>query len=101
MISTFQGGFVTRSVGLTTAKVPLRPNIKVVSGPDNPIRKITLWDDMNRPLPVSFARNTGRPVLEQDKSYLLVVELRDGDELKMLLQASGANPTGPLIVVVR
>ena len=40
-------------------------------------------------------------MLEQDKSYLLVVERRDGDELKLLLQASGANPTGPLIVVVR
>ena len=101
VISTFQGGFVTRSVGLTTAKVPLRPNIKVVSGPDNPVRKITLWDDTNRPVQVSFTHNTGRPVLEQDKSYVLVVELRDGDELKLVLQASGANPTGPLIVVVR
>jgi hypothetical protein len=101
VISTFQGGFVTRSVGLTTAKVPLRPNIKVVSGPDNPVRKITLWDDTNRPVQVSFTHNTGRSVLEQDKSYVLVVELRDGDELKLVLQASGANPTGPLIVVVR
>ncbi len=101
VISTFQGGFVTRSAGMTTAKVPLRPSIKVVERGANPIRKITLWDDMHRPVPVSFARNTGRPVLEQDKSYLLVVEQRDGDELKMLLQASGANQSGPLIVVVR
>lgn len=101
VISTFQGGFVTRSFGLSTAKVALRPNIKVVSSTDNPVRKITLWDDMNRPVQVSFTHNTGRPVLEQDKSYVLVVEPRDGDELKLLLQASGANPTGPLIVVVR
>ena len=78
----------------------MRPNIKVVD-PDNPVRKITLWDDMNRPVQASFTHNTGRPVLEQDKSYVLVVELRDGDELKLVLQASGANPTGPLIVVVR
>lgn len=101
VISTFQGGFVTRSVGLMTAKVPLRPSIKVVSGTDNPVRKITLWDDMNRPMQVSFTHNTGRPVLEQDKSYVLIVEPRDGDELKLVLQASGANPTGPLIVMVR
>ena len=74
---------------------PVATNIKVVDREANPIRKITLWDDMHRPLPVSFARNTGRPVLEQDKSYLLVVERRDGDELKMLLQASERKPDGP------
>ena len=61
VISTFQGGFVTRSVGLTTAKVPLRPNIKVVRPRDNPVRKITLWDDTNRPVQVSFTRNIGTP----------------------------------------
>jgi hypothetical protein len=100
VISTFQGGFITRS-GLATAKVPLRPNIKIVDRGASPIRKITLRDDTNRPLLASFARNVGRPVLEQDKSYLLIVERRDGDELKILLQASEANQAGPLIVVVR
>lgn len=100
VVSTFQGGFVTRSGGLATAKVPLRPSIKVVDRGTSPIRKITLLDDMNKPMPASFPRNMGRPVLAQDKSYLLVVERRDGDELKMLLQASEANQ-GPLIVVVR
>ena len=64
VISTFQGGFVTRSVGLATAKVPLRPNIKVVDRGASPIRKITLWDDTNRPLTANFARNMGRPMLE-------------------------------------
>jgi hypothetical protein len=101
VISTFQGGFVTRSVGLATAKVPLRPNIKVVDRGANTIRKITLRDEANRPLPASFVRNVGRPFLEQDKSYLLVVERRGGDELKVLLQASETNQAGPLIVVVR
>ena len=101
VISTFQGGFVTRSSGLATAKVRLRPNIKVVDLGADTIRKITLRDETNRPLPASFARNVARPVLEQDKSYLLVVERRDGDELKVLLQASEANQAGPLIVVVR
>ena len=43
----------------------------------------------------------GRPTLEEDKSYLLIVERRDGDDLKMLLHASDANQAGPLIVVVR
>jgi hypothetical protein len=101
VISTFQGGFVTRSSGLATAKVPLRPNIKVVDRGTNTIRKITLRDDANRPLPASFARNMGRPVLEQDKAYLLVVERIDGDDLKIVLQASESNQMGPLIVVVR
>ena len=101
VVSTFQGGFVTRSVGLATAKVPLRPNIKVVDRGASPIRKITLLDDTNRPLPASFARNMGRPILEQDRSYLLIVERRDGEDFKMLLQASEANQAGPLIVVVR
>ena len=100
VISTFQGGFVTRS-GLATAKVPLRPNIKVVDRGTSPVRKITLWDDANRPLTAKFARNMGRPTLEEDKSYLLIVERRDGDDLKMLLHASDANQAGPLIVVVR
>jgi hypothetical protein len=101
VISTFQGGFVTRSAGLAMAKVPLRPNIKVVDRGTNTIRRITLRDETNRPLPASFARNVGQPILEQDKSYLLVVERNDGDELKVLLQASKANQLSPLIVVVR
>ena len=91
---------MTRS-GLAIAKVPLRPNIKVVDRGTSPVRKITLWDDTNRPLTAKFARNMGRPTLEEDKSYLLIVERRGGDDLKMLLHASDTNQAGPLIVVVR
>jgi hypothetical protein len=101
VVSTFQGGFVTRSSGLATAKVSLRPNIKIVDRGGSPVRKITLLDNMNRPIQTTFAGNMGRPVFENGKSYVLVVERRDGDEFKMLLQASETTQAGPLIVVVR
>ena len=101
VISTFQGGVVTRNVALTTTNVPLRPSIKVVNRGSKPIRNITLWDDTRRTKLATFDRNSARPILGDGRSYLLVVEHSDGAELKMLLQASGATRTGPLIVVVR
>jgi len=101
VVSTFQGGFVTRNVALTTTDVPLRPSIKVVDRGSKAIRKIALWDNTHGTILATFDRNVARPVLEHGKSYLLVIEQSDGGELKMLLQASGATQTGPLIVVVR
>lgn len=101
VVSTFQGGFVTRNVTLTTTDVPLRPSIKVVDRGTKPIRKIALWDNMHRTILATFDGNVARPVLEHGKSYMLVIEQSNGGELKMLLQASGATQTGPLIVVVR
>jgi hypothetical protein len=100
LISTFQGGVVTRNA-FATANVPLRPNIRVIDRSTNPIRKVALWDSTQHKLLVNFERNTAQPVLDEGKSYLLVVERQDGGELKMLLQASGGAHTGPLIVVVR
>ncbi len=101
VVSTFQGGFVARNVGLATANVPLRPRIKVVNQGSKAIRKVALWDNLQRTTLATFDRNTAWPSLDEGKSYLLVVEQNDGNELKMLLQASRANQTGPLIVVVR
>ena len=101
VVSTFQGGFVTRAIALTTTNVPLRPSIKVVDRGTKPIRKITLWDDTQRTMVGTFDRNVARPLLDNGKSYLLVIEQSDGGELKMVLQASAATQTGPLIVVVR
>jgi hypothetical protein len=101
VVSTFQGGFVTRAIALTTTNVPLRPSIKVVDRGTKPIRKITLWDDTQQTMVGTFDRNVARPLLDNGKSYLLVIEQSDGGELKMVLQASAATQTGPLIVVVR
>jgi hypothetical protein len=101
VVSTFQGGFVTRNIALTTTDVPLRPSIKVVDRGTKAIRKIALWDDMQRTVLATFDRKMARPLLDNGKSYLLVIEQSDGSELKMLLQAREATRTGPLIVVVR
>jgi hypothetical protein len=100
VISTFQGGVVTRNA-LSTTNVPLRPSIKVVDRGAKPIRDVALWDSTQQTLLMKFERNTAQPVLDEGKSYLLVVQKHDGGELKMLLQASGGAHTGPLIVVVR
>ena len=43
----------------------------------------------------TFDRNVASPLLEEGKSYLLVVEQSDGSELKMLLQASASKPDRP------
>jgi hypothetical protein len=101
VVSTFQGGFVTRNITLTTTDVPLRPSIKVVDRGTKAIRKIVLWDHKLGTILATFDHNVARPALENGKSYLLVIEQSDGGELKMLLRASGATQTGPLIVVVR
>jgi hypothetical protein len=101
VVSTFQGGFVTRNVALMTTDVPLRPSIKVIDRGTKAIRKIALWDDMQQTILATFDRKMARPLLDHGKSYLLVIEQSDGGELKMLLQAREATRTGPLIVVVR
>jgi hypothetical protein len=100
LISTFQGGVVTRNA-FATANVPLRPSIKVIDRSTNPVRKVALWDSTQQTLLVNFDRNTAKPVLDDGKSYLLVVERQDGGQLKMMLQARGGTSIGPLIVVVR
>jgi len=101
VVSTFQGGFVSRTVALTTTRVPLRPTIKVVNGGTKAIRKIALWDAMQQKILVTFERNVARPILDDGRSYLLIVERTDGSELKMMLEAGTGTQTGPLIVVVR
>jgi hypothetical protein len=101
VVSTFQGGFVSRTVALATTRVPLRPTIKVVNDGTKAIRKIALWDAMQQTVLVTFDRNVARPILDDGRSYLLVVERTDGSELKMMLEAGKGTQTGPLIVVVR
>lgn len=100
VVSTFQGGIVSRTVAVTTTNVPLRPTIKVVNHGTKTIRQIALWDGMQQKMQVTFERNAARPMLVDGQSYLLVVERSDGSELKMMLQASAGTRTGPLFVVV-
>jgi hypothetical protein len=101
VISIFQGGIVSRSIVLTTAKVPLRPSIKIANDGTKEIRKITLWDAVQGKVLATFAGNVARPILDNGRSYLLVVERSDGSELKMIIEASTGTQTGPLILVAR
>jgi hypothetical protein len=104
VVSTLQGGFVSRNISVSSVSatnVPLRPSIKVVNNGTKTIRQIALWDSMRQTVLATFERNAARPLLEDGKSYLLVVEQGDGSELKMTLQAAAGTRTGPLIVVVR
>jgi hypothetical protein len=101
VISTLQGGFVTRNIAVTATNVPLRPSIKVVNHGTKTIRQVALWDSMRSATLATFERNAARPLLEDGKSYVLVVEQGDGTELKMTLQAVAGTRTGPLFVVVR
>jgi hypothetical protein len=101
MVSTFQGGLVSRNTGFKTMTVPLQPNIKIVNRGTQPIRQIALWDGEYRRILMTFDRNAARPLLDDGQSYHLVVERSDGSEFKMMLQGSAVTRTGPLIVVVR
>jgi hypothetical protein len=101
VVSTFQGGIVSRGTGMKTTNVPLRPNIKVVNRGAQPISKISLWDGDAQKLLLTFDRDAARPTLDEGQSYLLVVERNDGSEFKMLLKASAATQAEPLIVLLR
>jgi hypothetical protein len=103
LVSTFQGGIVSRNIAAaaTTTLVPLRPSIKVVNRGSRTIRKIALWDGSRQARLATFEHSVARPILDNAKSYLLVVELSDGSELTMILQANEATRTGPVFLVVR
>jgi hypothetical protein len=92
---------MTRNIALATTKVPLRPRIKIVNRGNKGIRRIELWDDKQRTMLTTFDRKgAARPVLDDGRSYLLVVEQSDGRELKVMLEASAENRADPLIFVV-
>jgi hypothetical protein len=101
VVSTFQGGIVSRTIAVTTTNVPLRPSIKVVNHGTKPIRQISLWDGLQQKMPVAFEHNAARPVLDDGQTYLLVIEQSDNSELKMMLRAVAGARSGPLIVVVQ
>ena len=101
LVSTFQGGVVTRSAGGPTVNVPLRPSIRIVNHGTQTIRRIALWDDLRQTVLMKFGGNTARPVFQNGEFYRLAVELSDGSELDLLLQAGASTVTAPLIVVVK
>jgi hypothetical protein len=101
VVSTFQGGIVSRGTGAKTTNVSLQPNIKVVNRGEQGIRRIALWDGDAQKLLVTFDRDAARPVLGEGQSYLLVVERNDGSEFKMMLKASAVTQAEPLIVLLR
>ena len=101
VVSTFQGGIVSRNIAFTTTDAPPRPTIKIVNRGTKAIRQISLWDAAQKKVPAVFERNMARPVLEEGQTYILVVELGDGSELKMMLRAVAGTRSGPLIVLVQ
>jgi hypothetical protein len=100
VVSTFQGGLVSRGAGVKALSVPLQPNIRVLNRGTQPIRKTVLWDGDARSIVMSFERDAARPTLNEGQFYVLVVERSDGSEFKMMLQASGDTRADPVIVVV-
>jgi hypothetical protein len=100
-MSLVQGGIVSRAITFTTVEVPLRPAIKVVNQGKSPIRQVALWDSAREKLLATFDGTVARPKLDADQSYQLVVDQGDGNESRLMLKASAASRTGPLIVTVR
>ena len=101
VVSTFQGGIVSRGTAMKTMSVPLRPSIAVVNRSAQPIRKIALWDSDSQRILMTFDRTAARPILDEGQSYLLVVERNDGSEVRVTLQPSASTQADPLILVVR
>jgi len=101
VISTFQGGIVSRSVTPTSpTQVSLQPTIKIVGGA-KPVRRIVLWDAAQEKSLATFEHSVARPKLEDGHTYVLVVERNDSSELKMPIQASAGTKSGPLIFITR
>jgi hypothetical protein len=100
VVSTFQGGLVTRAPAATAIIVPLRPSIKVVNHGTQAIRQIVLWDGRHQTILMNFDGSAARPIFNKGESYFLAVERSDGSELILKLRASGVVKTGPLILVV-
>jgi len=100
-VSTFQGGFLARSAGTAPTRVALRPSIKVVNRGAKALRTIALWDGAQQQVVATFERGTAWPMLDEGRSYVLIVGRSDGSQLKMKLVASATAETAPLILVIR
>jgi hypothetical protein len=105
VVSSFQGGFVARTVKTPLAKTPLanvalQPNIKLVNRGANGITGAALWDQTQQRIVWTFRQNAARPTLEEGQVYHLVVGRSDGSESKMTLRASAAASRSPRILVV-
>ncbi|SRR5712691_281680 len=98
VVTTVQGGFF-RSVERAT-KVALRPIIKIANRGTKSIRRTVLREGTSGTIVTTFDHNVGQPQLVEGQTYFLVIELGDGGEWKMMLQASAATDTRALIVVI-
>ena len=100
VVSTVQGGLVTRGPGAKALSVPLQPNIRIHNRGTQPIRKAILWDGDARNVLMKFEGDVARPMLHDGQFYLLIVERSDGSEFKMMLQANAETRGDPVILVV-
>jgi hypothetical protein len=101
VVSLFQGGTIARGGVLKTTNVPLQPSIKVVNRGTVPISRIALLDSEQQTVVGTFERHAARPVFDDGRSYVLVVERSDGSELRMLLRGNAKARPGPVFVVVQ
>ena len=100
VVSTIQGGLISRGASTAVKSVSLQPNIRVVNRGAQPIRQAVLWDGDARNILMRLERDAARPTLQDGQSYVLVVERGDGSEFKMTLQARADTGDDPVIVVV-
>ena len=100
VVSTFQGGLVSRAAGVKALSVPLQPNIRLLNRGTQPIRKVVLLDGDAKSILINFERDAARPTLQEGQFYVLLVERSDGSEFKMMLQASADTRADPVILVV-
>jgi hypothetical protein len=100
VVSTVQGGLVSRSAGVKALTVPLQPHIRLVNRGMQPIRKAVLQDGDAGNVVMRFEQDAARPTLQDGQAYVVVVERSDGSELKVLLQASGTTRADLVILVV-
>ncbi|HEY1365000.1 MAG TPA: hypothetical protein VGF60_22340 [Xanthobacteraceae bacterium] len=101
VVSRFQGGLLARGVVMQSIDVPLRPVVKVANRSKVPVSRISLWNGDEQNAIETFDRQAARPILEDGRAYVLVVQRADGSELKMMLKAGAARRTGPIIVVIQ
>jgi len=101
LVTTFQGGLVTRSPDVPAINVPLRTSIRVINRGTQTIRRVALWNTSRDAVLMNFNGNAAQSISQDGESRLLIIERGDGTELNLMLRAGAATETAPLIVIVQ
>jgi hypothetical protein len=102
VVSTVQGGIAFRSAGgPPSARVPLRPSIKLLNTGGLQIRRAGLWDSNRERQVAAFDKSIARPSLEDGAVYQLVIEFANGTERILSLRASVDSVATAVIIMIR